>query len=430
MSDNTIELDLGTTAQKTTDGEKLPVVLLALDQGKYDMARSLEELHALAYANGMDAVADVVQKRATPEAATLLGEGKVAEARLVCQNVNAAAAIFDGELTGSQIRNLSAALQVEVLDRTMLILEIFRARATTNEGKLQTELATLRYQLPRLQGLGESLSRQGGGGGGGGGGARRGAGETKLELDRRHLHHRIEHLEGRLKELEKRRGETRRARQKNNVPVVALVGYTNVGKSSLLNALCGEQIFEADMLFATLDPTARKLVLPSGLQIILVDTVGFVSRLPHHLVEAFKSTLEEAAFADVIVKVADAGNAQAAEQLAVTDEVLGSLDCEGIPQLVVYNKCDMANAVAFDPDILLTSAKTGYGLDALLDKIDDVLGHRVRTIELVLPYDKLALADILRSRGSVAAEEYREDGVFYRATVKIDDLHRFEAYLV
>ena len=242
--------------------------------------------------------------------------------------------------------------------------------------------------------------------------------------------HRIEHLEGRLKELEKRRGETRRARQKNNVPVVALVGYTNVGKSSLLNALCGEQIFEADMLFATLDPTARKLVLPSGLQIILVDTVGFVSRLPHHLVEAFKSTLEEAAFADVIVKVADAGNAQAAEQLAVTDEVLGSLDCEGIPQLVVYNKCDMANAVAFDPDILLTSAKTGYGLDALLDKIDEVLGHRVRTIELVLPYDKLALADILRSRGSVAAEEYREDGVFYRATVKIDDLHRFEAYLV
>lgn len=430
MSDNTTELDFGTTAQKTTDAEKLPVVLLALDQGRYDMTRSLDELRALADANGMDAVAEVVQKRATPEAATMLGEGKVAEARLVCQNVNAAAAIYDGELTGSQIRNLSAALQLEVLDRTMLILEIFRARATTNEGKLQTELATLRYQLPRLQGLGESLSRQGGGGGGGGGGARRGAGETKLELDRRHLHHRIEHLEEKLKEMEKRRGETRRARQKNNVPVVALVGYTNVGKSSLLNALCGEQIFEADMLFATLDPTARKLVLPSGLQIILVDTVGFVSRLPHHLVEAFKSTLEEAAFADVIIKVADAGDAQAAEQLAVTDEVLGSLDCESIPQLVVYNKCDMANAVAFDPDILLTSAKTGCGLPELLAKLDDVLGHRVRTIELVLPYDKLALADILRSRGSVAAEEYREDGVFYRATVKIDDLHRFEAFLV
>lgn len=425
----TIELDFGATAQKRTEGGALPVVLLALDQGRYDMDRSLDELRALAEANGMDAVAEVVQKRSAPEAATLLGAGKVEEARLVCQNVQAAAAIFDGELTGSQIRNLSAALQVEVLDRTLLILEIFRARATTNEGKLQTELALLRYQLPRLQGLGESLSRQGGGGAGGGG-ARRGAGETKLELDRRHLHHRIEHLEQRLAELEKRRGETRRARRKNNVPVIALVGYTNVGKSSLLNALCGEQIFEADMLFATLDPTARKLTLPSGLQTVLVDTVGFVSRLPHHLVEAFKSTLEEAAYADVIVKVADASDPQAPEQLAVTDEVLATLDCGQIPQLVVYNKCDAANLTAFDPTLLLTSARTGRGLPELLARLDEVLAHRVRGIEVLLPYDKLALADVLRSRGSVAAEEYRETGVYYRATVKIDDLHRFEPYLV
>lgn len=429
MSENTIDLDFGTTAQKQQDGEKLPVVLLALDQGKYDMARSLDELRALADANGMEAVAEVTQKRPTPEAATLLGEGKVAEARLVCQNLNAAAAIFDGELTGSQIRNLSAALQVEVLDRTMLILEIFRARATTNEGKLQTELATLRYQLPRLQGLGESLSRQGGGGGGGGG-ARRGAGETKLELDRRYLRSRIEKLESRLKELEKRRGETRRARQKNGVPVISLVGYTNVGKSSLTNALCGAEIFEADMLFATLDPTARKCTLPSGLQVILVDTVGFVSRLPHDLVDAFKSTLEEAACSDIILKIADASDSEAAEQLSVTDEVLNDLGCGDIPQVTVYNKCDRTGVAPYDPDVLLVSAKTGYGLDSLLAKIDEILAHRVRTIEVLLPYDKLALADVFRTRGSVLAEEYRENGVYYKATVKVDDLHRFEAYLL
>ena len=405
------------------------VVLLALDQGKFDARRSLDELTALAEADGMEVAAEVVQRRQTPEAGTLLGEGKVAEARLVCMNTGAETAIFDGELTGSQLRNLSAALQVEVIDRTMLILEIFRSRAATNEGKLQTELALLRYQLPRLQGLGESLSRQGGGGGGGGG-ARRGAGETKLELDRRHIDRRIEHLEGKLKELEKRRGETRRARRKNNVPVVALVGYTNVGKSSLMNALCGAEIFEADMLFATLDPTARKLTLPSGLTVILVDTVGFVSRLPHHLVEAFKSTLEEAAYADVIIKVADAADGEAMTQLAVTDEVLDSLNCGDIPQLVVYNKCDLEGAVSFDPTVLLTSAKTGRGLPELLARLDEVLSHRVRTIEVLLPYDTLSLAELMRSRGSITEEEYRSEGLYCRGTVRVDDLHKFEPYLL
>ena len=405
------------------------VVLLALDQGKFDARRSLDELTALAEADGMEVAAEVVQRRQTPEAGTLLGEGKVAEARLVCMNTGAEIAVFDGELTGSQLRNLSAALQVEVIDRTMLILEIFRSRAATNEGKLQTELALLRYQLPRLQGLGESLSRQGGGGGGGGG-ARRGAGETKLELDRRHIDRRIEHLEGKLKELEKRRGETRRARRKNNVPVVALVGYTNVGKSSLMNALCGAEIFEAVMLFATLDPTARKLTLPSGLTVILVDTVGFVSRLPHHLVEAFKSTLEEAAYADVIIKVADAADGEAMAQLAVTDEVLDSLNCGDIPQLVVYNKCDLEGAVSFDPAVLLTSAKTGRGLPELLARLDEVLAHRVRTIEVLLPYDTLSLAELMRSRGSIAEEEYRPEGLYCRGTVRVDDLHKFEPYLL
>ena len=405
------------------------VILLALDQGLWDCERSLAELSALCEANHMEAVAQVTQKRQTPETGIVLGSGKLEEASLAAQELGAECAVFDGELTGSQIRNLSAALQVEVLDRTMLILEIFRARATTNEGKLQTELATLKYRMPRLQGLGEALSRQGGGGGGGGG-ARRGAGETKLELDRRYLRNRIEKLESRLKELEKRRGETRRARQKNGVPVISLVGYTNVGKSSLTNALCGAEIFEADMLFATLDPTARKCTLPSGLQVILVDTVGFVSRLPHDLVDAFKSTLEEAACSDIILKIADASDSEAAEQLSVTDEVLNDLGCGDIPQVTVYNKCDRTGVAPYDPDVLLVSAKTGYGLDSLLAKIDEILAHRVRTIEVLLPYDKLALADVFRTRGSVLAEEYRENGVYYKATVKVDDLHRFEAYLL
>ena len=413
-----------------TETPPTKVVLLALDQGLWDCERSLAELAALCEANHMEAVAQISQKRQTPETGIVLGSGKLEEASLAAQELGAECAVFDGELTGSQIRNISTALGgLEVIDRTMLILEIFRSRAVTNEGKLQTELALLRYRLPRLQGMGEALSRQGGGGGGGGG-ARRGAGETKLELDRRHVHARIDALAEKLAEMEKRRGESRKARAKTGMPVVSLVGYTNVGKSSLTNALCGAEIFEADMLFATLDPTARKCTLPSGLQVILVDTVGFVSRLPHDLVDAFKSTLEEAACSDIILKIADASDSEAAEQLSVTDEVLNDLGCGDIPQVTVYNKCDRTGVAPYDPDVLLVSAKTGYGLDSLLAKIDEILAHRVRTIEVLLPYDKLALADVFRTRGSVLAEEYRENGVYYKATVKVDDLHRFEAYLL
>ena len=406
------------------------VILLALDQGLWDCERSLAELAALCEANHMEAVAEVTQKRQTPETGIVLGSGKLEEAAAAAAELGAECAVFDGELTGSQIRNISTALGgLEVIDRTMLILEIFRSRAVTNEGKLQTELALLRYRLPRLQGMGESLSRQGGGGGGGGG-ARRGAGETKLELDRRHVHARIDALAEKLAEMEKRRGESRKARAKTGMPVVSLVGYTNVGKSSLMNALCGPSVAEADMLFATLDPTSRKLVLPSGMAVLLVDTVGFVSRLPHNLVEAFKSTLEEAAWSDVIVRVADAGDEQREEQLAVTDEVLDGLDCADIPHLTVYNKCDKPGALSFDPDILLTSAKTGYGLDKLLAKLDETLSDRVHTIRVLLPYDKLGLAAPMRERGSVQLEEYREDGLYLEGIVKTEDLHCFEGYLV
>ena len=372
------------------------VILLALDQGLWDCERSLAELSALCEANHMEAVAQVTQKRQTPETGIVLGSGKLEEASLAAETLGAECAVFDGELTGSQIRNISNALGgLEVIDRTMLILEIFRSRAVTNEGKLQTELAFLRYRL-----------------------------------DRRHVHARIDALAEKLAEMEKRRGESRKARAKTGMPVVSLVGYTNVGKSSLMNALCGPSVAEADMLFATLDPTSRKLILPSGMAVLLVDTVGFVSRLPHNLVEAFKSTLEEAAWSDVIIRVADAGDEQREEQLAVTDEVLDGLDCADIPRLTVYNKCDKPGAMSFDPDILLTSAKTGYGLDTLLAKLDEVLSDRVHTLKVLLPYDKLGLAAPMRERGSVQVEEYREDGLYLEGIVKTEDLHCFEGYLV
>lgn len=418
------------TEQKNIDQQRPPVkvLLLAVDLGKYDADRSMEELSALAEANHMEVVAQVSQKRDAIDVATVLGEGKVEEARLLCQNLQVETAIFDGELSGSQIRNLEQALDVEVIDRTMLILEIFSSRAITNEGKLQTELATLRYRLPRLTGLGQSLSRQGGGGAGGGG-ARRGAGESKLEYDRRHLRRRIDALSLRLKELEARRGENRRARQKSGVPVISLVGYTNVGKSSLLNRLCGSDVLEANMLFATLDPTARKLTLPSGLAVVVVDTVGFVSRLPHHLVQAFQSTLEETSYSDIIIKVADASDPQRETQLAVTSEVLSQLGCDDIPQIVVYNKCDMV-ANSFYPDVFLTSAKTGFGIEELLLELDRRLSDRMRAVQVLLPYDQLGLAGPMRQRGSVTMEEYREDGVYLEGIVKTSDFHIYQPYLV
>ena len=382
------------------------VILLALDQGLWDCERSLAELSALCEANHMEAVAQVTQKRQTPETGIVLGSGKLEEASLAAETLGAECAVFDGELTGSQIRNISNALGgLEVIDRTMLILEIFRSRAVTNEGKLQTELALLRYRLPRLQGMGEALSRQGGGGGGGGG-ARRGAGETKLELDRRHVHAASMRW---LKSWPNGKAPGREPQgpcQDRDAGGQPCRLYQR-GQIQPDECSVRPSVAEADMLFATLDPTSRKLILPSGMAVLLVDTVGFVSRLPHNLVEAFKSTLEEAAWSDVIIRVADAGDEQREEQLAVTDDVLDGLDCADIPRLTVYNKCDKPGAMSFDPDILLTSAKTGYGLDTLLAKLDEVLSDRVHTLKVLLPYDKLGLA---APCGSAAACRWRNTG--------------------
>ena len=404
-------------------------VLAAVDTGAYDVEVSLAELRELAKTAGYPVVGEAVQKLQTPVAATFMGSSRLLELKDYMAAVEGKLIIFDEELSPAQLRNIEELCDCPVLDRTMLILDIFAARAVSGEGKLQVELARLQYQLPRLAGKGVQLSRQGGGGTGGTG-ARRGAGESKLEVDRRHIRRRIEALKAELEALSRRREQRRARRKKDGITTVAIVGYTNVGKSTLLNALTEAGVLAEDKLFATLDPTARKCTLPSGLQVILVDTVGFVSRLPHDLVDAFKSTLEEAACSDIILKIADASDSEAAEQLSVTDEVLNDLGCGDIPQVTVYNKCDRTGVAPYDPDVLLVSAKTGYGLDSLLAKIDEILAHRVRTIEVLLPYDKLALADVFRTRGSVLAEEYRENGVYYKATVKVDDLHRFEAYLL
>ena len=393
------------------------VILLALDQGKFDPQRSLEELEALAQAAQMEPVASVTQKRSVPEAGTVLGEGKLAEARLVAQNLEAEMAIFDGELTGSQMRNLSEALGIETIDRTMLILEIFQARAITNEGKLQTQLALERYRLPRLQGLGQIMTRQGGGGGGAAG-ARRGSGETQLELDRRYVHSRIEALEKKLEDVVRRRGETRRARQKSGVPVVALVGYTNVGKSSLMNALCGSQeVMEADMLFATLDPTARKLELPSGLTVVLIDTVGFVSRLPHHLVEAFKATLEELEYADLLIHVIDASDPNRDDHIEVVERLISQLAKPGTPVIECYNKADLA-----DPDLLPRGenriplcAKTGEGVDALMKLIEKNLNRGLHHVKLLLPYSMGGQLDTLHTQARVLNVDYAGEGILVEA---------------
>lgn len=435
--ENLIEFPAAALAEETTEAphEQAPsegpvkVLLFGIDLGKYDAERSIEELAALAQSNNMLPVGEILQNRDRVVAATAMGEGKLAEAKLLASNLGAELAIYDGELTGSQIRNIEARLGIPVIDRTLLILEIFASRAVTSEGKTQTELATLEYRLPRLAGLGTSLSRQGGGGGGGGG-ARRGGGETKLEYDRRYIRSRIAMLKKRLEEMQARRSENRRAREKSGIPLVALVGYTNVGKSSLVNALAGSDIGAADMLFATLDPTARQMALPDGQSIVLIDTVGFVSRLPHNLVEAFKSTLEEARYADLLLKVCDAADPEAADQLRVTDEVLTALGAKA-PQIIVYNKCDkVPGFTPFDPAALPVSAHTGEGLPELLQAIGKKLQDRIRLVHILLPYNKLSLADTLRSNGAVLKEEYREDGVYYEATVETAKAHIFTPYLL
>ncbi len=404
-------------------------MLAAVDTGEYNIDDSIKELTALCEAAELDVAFSIVQKRDNPENKYYLGEGKLEEAKQLAQANEIQLCVFDCELTGSQIRNISDYLEIEVIDRTMLILEIFSRRATTSEGKLQTELALLKYRLPRLSGVGVSMSRQGGGGGGGGG-ARRGGGETKLELDRRYIQGRIDLIKQKLSQVEKRRDILNNQRKKNDVPVIALTGYTNVGKSSLLNALTGSEIFEKDMLFATLDPTARKLALPSGQTAILVDTVGFVSRLPHKLVEAFKSTLEQAKYADIILNVCDIASEDRDLQLDVTQKVLAEIGCEMENVITVYNKYDKEHDMPAPPTAVMTSAKSGHGLDTLLGRIDDMLAARMADLDLLLPYSQTGLINTIRENGRVDSEEYTAEGIAVKGKIDKKFLYIFNSYQV
>ena len=406
-------------------------VLAAVDTGAYDVEVSLAELRELAKTAGYPVAGEAVQKLQTPVAATFMGSGRLLELKDYMAAVEGELIIFDEELSPAQLRNIEELCDCPVLDRTMLILDIFAARAVSGEGKLQVELARLQYQLPRLAGKGVQLSRQGGGGTGGTG-ARRGAGESKLEVDRRHIRRRIEALKAELEALSRRREQRRARRKKDGITTVAIVGYTNVGKSTLLNTLTEAGVLAEDKLFATLDPTARSLALPDGRTVMLIDTVGLVRRLPHQLVEAFHSTLEEAANADLILSVCDITSPELLEQRAVTERLLEELGVEGTPVITVLNKCDAAApSAAAEPyrGCVRISAKTGYGLPALLQSIAEALPPARIRCRLCLPYTEGGLLHRLEQQGQIFCREYTAEGVLLEADVEQRDWPLYSDYV-
>ncbi len=368
---------------------------------------SLEELEALLETAGGFCTGKILQNRHTPDSHSFIGEGKAIEVKMLAEFTQSTMVIFDNELSPGNIRALEEIIGVTVLDRSALILDIFAQRARTREGRLQVELAQYQYLLPRLSGMGTSLSRQGGGIG------TRGPGETKLESDRRHIRERINRLQAELEQVRQVRSVQRERRMKNSVPVVAIVGYTNAGKSTLLNQLTGAGIPANNRLFDTLDTTSRQLTVSDNLDVILSDTVGFISKLPHHLVEAFRATLEELEYADVLLHVIDASDAHREEHIAVVDKLIAQLAKPGTPVLRCYNKADLVSPaeIPVGEDVVAISAKQGRGMDELLHAIEKTLGHARHHVLVRLPYSMGGMVETLHDNAQVARVDYTGEGI-------------------
>ncbi|MCI6889994.1 MAG: GTPase HflX [Ruminococcus sp.] len=413
--------------ENKTKEQPVKAILASVDTGEFNAESSIEELAELAETANAEIVGVIIQKKDSYDSATCMGAGRLEELKGQLEELRAELVIFDHELTGVQVRNIENIIDVRVIDRTTLILDIFAQRARTKEGKLQVELAQQKYRLPRLTGMGTSLSRLGGGIG------TRGPGETKLETDKRHIRKRISYLEAELEDLKKHRNFSRSRRRKDGVLCAAIVGYTNVGKSTLLNALTDAGVLAEDKLFATLDITSRSLELPDGRSVMLIDTVGLIRRLPHNLVEAFKSTLEEAESADIILNVQDLSSPEQEEQAEVTRKLLSELGCDGIPQINVMNKVDAAlnpDTVFEDSLTVAISAKHHQGFERLLKCIAENLPETAKRMKLLIPYDKTSLIGKIRLEGKIFSEKYTENGTLIDALVDKKLISQAEQYKI
>lgn len=407
--------------------------ILAGIQLREDISYSMEELAGLAEADGVTVAGQMIQSLERPNTATLIGKGKVEELAELCRNMEADMVIFNDELSGVQLRNLEEALEVRVIDRTILILDIFADRAVSREGKLQVELAQLQYRMPRLTGFGRSLSRLGGGIG------TRGPGEKKLETDRRHIAGRIDDIKAELARIGKTRQVQRSGREKSQIPVVALMGYTNSGKSAIMNRLLqlsereDKTVSSQNMLFATLDTQHRKITLEQGSEFILIDTVGFVSRLPHSLVEAFKSTLEEVRYADLLIHVVDSSYENRDFYMEVTNKVIEQIGAEDKGQIVAYNKMDIAKSVPLDVsghEAVYLSAKTGENINVLVEKIrEKIFGGRVE-MTLLIPYQRGDITSYLCENAQIFSMEYEEEGTLLHGKLEREDALRYGSFAV